>query len=415
MALKVIKRIQFFFLVTIFLFGFLQDFVCQESNDGKHIPGAPCKNYKKNIALERNGDGKVLNGNGNIATSYTTQATGLNYTIGSVVIEQRSIGVSSSLPPPGILQPAPIIISGIPAVATILKAFLYCDASGNGIPITATLTNPGGGSGNFPMTIIGQDVDKCWGGIGFSATYSYRADVTSIVSSNGTYSVSGLPVHPPDTSNDVDGASLFIIYKDTTQSFMGAIVLADGAHVSTGLSIADNISGFDVNFVNTNAAAFILISDLQKIGNTALSLNGSADTLFTASDDWWNFLSSPTTVSMGQTVSAFTVANSGDCFNVVIEGLYFHNCCISTNSINIVDKNEFKVFPSPFLEKICVSMAELEQIKEVVFYNSMGEVVKRGKFNSSFCEINTAEFPNGSYVLLIITNQNVYSRKIIKN
>ena len=320
------KSLRFLLLGLLFL-GIFSNGIAQETGALKQIPGTPCKDCKGKNNIERSGGNAVQNGNASVATSYTAQACGLNWTQGSVVIEQRTIGVVAS-PPPGIAQPAPILISGIPACATIVKAFLYCDASGNGIPITATVTNPGGGSSNFPMTIIGQDVDKCWSGLGYAATYSYRADVTAIVTTNGTYQVAGLPVNPPTPGpNDVDGATLFIIYSDPSQTYTGAIVLADGAHVSIGTSVSDLVTGFNTCAASAASSAFILIADLQGISNTSLVLNGTAATESSTNDAWWNFISTPSSVTAGQTTSSFSASNAGDCFNVVLAGFYYQTAC----------------------------------------------------------------------------------------
>lgn len=255
-------------------------------------------------------------GNSSLGNSYVFSACGLGYTTASVSLYMRLAGGTS--------QPASMVISGIPACAQIEKAFLYTDASGNGISVNATLTNPLSSSNTFPMTMIGSSIDKCWSSVGYSATYSYRADVTSIISGNGAYTVSGLPT---GATNDVDGATLIIIYKDPSASFTGNIVLADGAAVVQGGIIGYNLTGFSACSASSNATAFMIVADLQKISNVNLILNGTGDLLPSASQNFWNFEQINTSLFAGQSTSYFEVNSSGDCYNLLLTGLYYTTNC----------------------------------------------------------------------------------------
>jgi len=231
---------------------------------------------------------KVADGNSTIATSYTNTACGLGYTQASVFLSQRAFPFG-----PGVVQPAPLVISNLPpAMCTnIVKAFLYVSVSGNGVPITATLTNPQNVTNSFSMSIIGQGVNVCWN---YPATYSYRADVTSIVTGNGTYSLSGIPV-VPTPSNDAQGATLFVIYSDPTQNYSGSIVMADGAGANNTGVETTTITGFNVCANPSTTENFMLVTDLQKIANAQISLNsiGSNYTLPIANQIAHNFISAP--------------------------------------------------------------------------------------------------------------------------
>jgi len=292
------------------------------------IPGASCTTCKQHASQRRVGPIAPLNGNGSLGLNYTSTACGLNYVTGSVVLEQRTISLGVVNPPPGAVQPATIQISGIPACATILKAFLYADASGNGVAVTATVKNPVGTSGNYPMTIIGQDIDKCWSSVGYSGTYSYRADVTAAINGNGSYLISGMPSIAPGP-NDVDGASLIIIYTDPSAAYTGTIAIADGAHVSTGNTLNDNITGFTACAASATGSTFLIVADLQQLADLSVNFN-SATTNFTypaASDSWWDLISSPTTVTAGLSNYSLQTSNFSDCYNLVAFGLYFQTGC----------------------------------------------------------------------------------------
>ncbi|MDD2891316.1 MAG: hypothetical protein PHE49_11875 [bacterium] len=111
-----------------------------------------------------------------------------------------------------------ITISGIPAGSTIRKAFLYWNA------LTSTLDSIGGNSGVFngtPITgqITGSDDDPCWS-VGYSQ--SFRKDVSSLVTGNGTYSLTSF-----NGGYYAEGATLVVFYENTTLS-KKSFVLYDG-------------------------------------------------------------------------------------------------------------------------------------------------------------------------------------------
>jgi hypothetical protein len=77
----------------------------------------------------------------------------------------------------------------------------------NGVPITGTL--------------IGTGPDTCWGRIN---SFSYRADVTSLVAGNGSYSITGVANGGAILA---EGASLVVIYQSPSLPSKN-IVLVDG-------------------------------------------------------------------------------------------------------------------------------------------------------------------------------------------
>ncbi|HWY11570.1 MAG TPA: gliding motility-associated C-terminal domain-containing protein [Bacteroidia bacterium] len=290
-----------------------------QSNASKYVEGA-CLNC---VAQDEEGtsNAKTMNGNQANVTSYTATSCGLNYVYGSVKLGKRG-------PIGGVTQPAGITISGLPTgCTTILKAFLYGDASGTGIAVTSTVVNPALVSSSFPMTIIGSGPDKCWG---YSGSYSYRADITPCITGNGNYAISGLPTNPPIAGNDFDGATIVIIYADPTQTYTGHLIIADGAHVAAPGTITDIISMPAACANSTYADGFIIAGDLQGIANTPFRLNSATPnyTFPAVSNSWWNaFQATAAPVTSGQTTATFGAQNSGDCYNVVVSGLYYRTTC----------------------------------------------------------------------------------------
>lgn len=284
-----------------------------------HILGTPCTNCPPPPKFT---PVTIMDGNQANVTSYTASACGLNYVYGSVKLGKRWSS-------PGVTQPAGITISGLPTGCnTILKAFLYGDASGNGVAVTATVVNPASVSTAFPMSIIGVGPDKCWS---YSGSYSYRADITTAITGNGTYMVSGLPTNPPTSGNDFDGATILIIYADPTQTYTGHMTIADGADVAApSASITNNISIPAACANSTYADGIMIVGDLQGIANTPMRFNSAASnfTFAAASNLTWNVVQATANpVTAGQTSAIFGATNSGDCYNIVASALYYRTTC----------------------------------------------------------------------------------------
>lgn len=254
-------------------------------------------------------------GNGTLGNVLDLIKCGLNYTSASQRLGQR-------FSPAGVAQPAGFVISGIPPCANIEKAYLWAEGSGDGTAQTATIDGPSG-TQNFPMSIVGQGPDKCWSYVGSS---TYRADVTSVVTGNGTYNISGLLTNPPNTSNDMDGATLMVIYSDPTVAYQGRIVIADGSIVVGGGTANYNLTYPAVCGSTTNASAFSGVGDLQA-NPGSWSLNGTA---VAPTWNWWNYVQTTTTVTNGQTSSNFNLTSSGDCFNYALAGIYFQTTTCAT-------------------------------------------------------------------------------------
>ncbi len=254
-------------------------------------------------------------GSTTLGATYSNSACGLNYTTASNKIGQR-------ISPAGVPQPASFVIAGIPATAVIQKAYVWCDASGNGVAVNLNVTNPFTVSQVFPMTMIGQDQDKCWG---YTGTFTYRADITPLVVGNGNYTISGFPTNPPTAGNDVDGATMIVIWSDPTQNWQGDINIWDGCVVINGGTTTQTLNGFTAcaGTVN-NARAFMAMGDLQGLGSQ-LTLNGVFP--ITCVEDWWNWIDVSTTVTPGQTTSAFGNSSGGDCYNFCVMGLYWQSNC----------------------------------------------------------------------------------------
>jgi PKD repeat protein len=190
------------------------------------------------------------------------------------------------------------------------------------------------------MPVIGGDVDKCWG---YAGVYSYRADITATISGNGNYLISGLPVDPgaANHDNDVDGATMMVIWMDATAGYQGTIVIWDGAIVRIGGPVTQTMTGFQACPTGNiaNARGFSIYADLQQF-NSGIIINGSAP--FAIAEDWWNYVDVPTTVGTGQNSAVFgNNQNGGDCYNFEMMGLYWQENCNPQCEVPCVAKAAF--------------------------------------------------------------------------
>lgn len=308
------KLITLLFLVASF--SLVSQTIDIESHEPLGVP-APAKAAGNPSNFRASGGGTVVvqNGNGVLGSIYTQSKCGLDYKSASQRIGQR-------FSPAGVAQPAPFVIAGIPAGAVIEKAYLWAGGSGNGAAQTSTLTGPAG-TFSYPMSVVGSGADVCWS---YAGTYNYRADVTTAVSGNGTYNISGLMVSTVTSGNDMSGATLMVIYSDPSASWAGHITLADGAIVVAGGNAAYTQPLTPICGTPLNGRAFSMIDDLQSAGFTQ-TLNGTAAT---GTWNWWNYFDVSTTFTNGQTSSALSFVNSSDCYAVMGYGTYYQNTgCIS--------------------------------------------------------------------------------------
>ena len=271
-------------------------------------PGA-CGFTPTNSAIKKTGKINPQDGNGTLGNLYNVSKCGLNF----IEISQK---LGQRFTPAGVPQPAPFVVSGLQLCDSIEKAYLWVEGSGTGAAQTATIQPPIGPSQNFPLTLIGTGPDKCWG---YTSTVTYRVDVTSIITGNGSYDISGLFTSNVTPGEDMDGATLVIIYSDKMATYQGTLVIDDGC-----IEVSGGVANYNMNYnpvcgVTSNAKAFCCVGDIQ-FAVTSIALNGSPTTF---AWDWWNYVVTPTTVNLAQTVSNFNLNTGGDCFNLCVVGLYY--------------------------------------------------------------------------------------------
>jgi hypothetical protein len=163
-----------------------------------------------------------------------------------------------------------ITASGI--TGPVAHAFLYWNGPTNS---TDPAANASVMFNEAPVTgtNIGVASSNCWA---FTNSQSYRADVTSLVSGNGTYTLSDFL---KSGVADINGVSLIVFYDDGNSSNDRSIVAWNGndSNIAFGADPAawdETISG--VPYPGSGTASLdLVVSDGQSYDDGALVVNGS--------------------------------------------------------------------------------------------------------------------------------------------
>ena len=157
---------------------------------------------------------------------------------------------------------------------TVTQAYLYWHGPSNAEP---------NGVGNSAVTFNGTDItgtflgvssDNCWG---FANSLAYRADVTSLVSGNGVFSLTNFLKNgnDNDTSNDIDinGASLIVFFDDGIADNNRDVVLFNGN--DSNIDNAYDASGWNITlagitYTSGTAQAQFHVSDGQSFPDDAV-------------------------------------------------------------------------------------------------------------------------------------------------
>jgi gliding motility-associated-like protein len=306
--------------------------LCAFAQNSSPVPGGSGYGAGKNP--------NPLNGNNTLGLTYTNTTCGLNYIMVNQMIQKRTAVQTPPFNVGGTGLPTTLTVAGIPTCATILKAYVWYIVSYIGATPQASsvvITNPASTTTTTPAPIIGTSAPKCWGEKG---TANYRADVTSAISGNGNYGlnitgITGTSTNFPLASDQIDGVTLFIIYKDNGATYQGSLVIWDGCHTcdaNTGCSaFTQTMTGVNACGASTSGKAFLIVSDMQSNvngGNHPSTLNGATANY---PNTFWCVDQVNTTVTSGQASANFgTNGLGGDCFDWMLMGLYYQTTSCTT-------------------------------------------------------------------------------------
>ena len=262
-------------------------------------------------------------GNGTLGQIYDTTGCGLNYVQASEMITTRYTS------PPGVGLPVTLPISGLPNCYNIIKAWVWYIASyqsGSAPSTVVNMTNPNLVNSNINAILAGTGQSKCWGETGSAV---YRADVTANITGNGNY-----VLNFTGCSNavwELDGVTLFIIYKDPGATYQGNMVINDGNITGIGTASSQTMNFTPACGNSTTCDAFLIQSDMQSNingGQHPSTLNGQNANY---SNLFWCFdVTSTTSVTTGQSTAQYGTDGLGsDCYTWGVMGLYFQTACLT--------------------------------------------------------------------------------------
>jgi hypothetical protein len=161
-----------------------------------------------------------------------------------------------------------IAVSGVSG--PVERALLYWNGPTNSPSPTANAAVTFAGT-PVTGTNIGFSSDNCWG---FANSQSYRADVTSLVPGNGSYSLANF-VKPPDV--EINGVSLVVFFDDGETANDRSVVFFDGNDSNVGSSF--DAEGWDITLTGIeyqggSASLDFIVSDGQAFDDGALVLDG---------------------------------------------------------------------------------------------------------------------------------------------
>jgi hypothetical protein len=160
---------------------------------------------------------------------------------------------------------------------TVTKALLFWHGPTNSADPTVNAAVTFNGA-PIVGTNIGLSSDNCWG---FTNSQAYRADVTSLVTGNGAYSLANFT----NASAEINGVSLMVFFNDGNVANNRDIVMFDGNDSNTPNSYDAtgwNVSLPGINYSSGSASMELHVSDGQTFEDAALILN--AQTLAAAPD-----------------------------------------------------------------------------------------------------------------------------------
>jgi hypothetical protein len=178
-----------------------------------------------------------------------------------------------------------LTVSGIPAGAAIVEAWLYWngDDDGNNVEDDPSIFNPAIHDGDPTLTLDGVQVPTPqrgggpanWVGVRNVYAYAYRADVSAIVNGNGNYVVAGMDNFSGEQGFN-NGVELVVVYQqpNTAPTFVGLgegldlIYGSNGPNVGPG-SIAP-LFRFQPGLVKRQAQVAVFLGGVEPDDETSL-------------------------------------------------------------------------------------------------------------------------------------------------
>lgn len=281
------------------------------------VPGtASFRNGSKNDFSE-----KLTTPNENFSPIFQKTACGLKYTTAKVLLANRFNLISP------VAQPAALTINELPCPEQleIEKAYLYWMVESYApINTTVTFKNPQNLSRTYTPQMIGHETPgRCWA---CDHTQHFRADVTDLITQNGQYLISGLPVNNTCVNGDTDGAFLIIIYRQLNEQSKGTISLYDGIMLTNTGRFKQTIGQLNPCEIPSVAKGFAVVGDFQSNAPGPWGMK-MGDAEAPVLPQFFNVETRDINLTAGQPSFPIEVFADTDCFSWIVAGVYFQTNC----------------------------------------------------------------------------------------
>lgn len=167
-----------------------------------------------------------------------------------------------------------LALSGV--TGTVTQAYLYWHGPSNASAANAPTANANVSFAGSPVvgTFLGISSDNCWG---FANSLAYRADVTSLVTGNGTFSLDDF--RKSASGIDINGVSLIVFFDDGDATNNRDVVMFNGndSNIENPYDANGwNITLAGIDYSDGDASAQFHVSDGQNFLDDAVIANGTA-------------------------------------------------------------------------------------------------------------------------------------------
>lgn len=164
---------------------------------------------------------------------------------------------------------ADITLAGITGPVT--TAYLYWHGPTNSATLATANASINFAGTDITGTFLGASSDNCWG---FANSVAYRADVSSLVTGSGVYTLADL-IKP---GVDINGASLIVFYDDGNAANNRDVVMFNGndSNIDNTFDAPGwNITLNGINYDSGTASMQLHVSDGQTFADDALVVNST--------------------------------------------------------------------------------------------------------------------------------------------
>lgn len=180
-------------------------------------------------------------------------------------------------------------------------------------------------------TSLGFTDNNCWG---FQSSVAYRADVTGLVTGNGTVNLGDIRA----PSAEINGFSLYVFWDDGNDANNRDVVIFNGN--DSNISNAFDANGWNatlpgINYSGGDASLMMTFSDTQifndsaflvneqVVANPPVTLNGSTVQAGTGGEGLWDNKSYDITtlLTAGDNTITLTGGGGSDCVSLIVAGV----------------------------------------------------------------------------------------------